>query len=324
MLDLANVAGLSRYLAGRGLLAGDESIVEVSKAGEGNMNCTARVVTARQRLIVKQARPWVERYEHIAAPWDRSLVEAAFYHAVAACRELAAQMPRLIDADAEARVLVLEDVGQHGDFTSMYAGAMLTAGDCAALVAYLRRLHGFAVPPRQHRVFANREMRALNHEHIFELPLREANGLDLDAVTPGLQALADALKRDRSYVTRVRALGERYLVDGESLVHGDYFPGSWLHTARGVAVIDTEFCFLGAGEFDLGVMMGHLLLGGQPPSCVDGLLEGARGYDCGLVSQFAGVEIMRRLIGVAQLPLRVSLGQKRALLERSRTLVMNS
>ena len=324
MLDLANVAGLSRYLTGRGLFAADEPIVEVSKAGEGNMNCTLRVVTARQRLIVKQARPWVERYEHIEAPWDRSLVEAAYYRAVAVCRELANQMPRLIDADAEAHVLVLEDVGQQGDFTSIYAGATLAASDCAALVGYLRRLHGFAVPPRQQPVFANREMRALNHEHIFRFPLRETNDLALDAVTPGLQALADALKRDHSYVSLVCALGERYLADGQSLVHGDYFPGSWLHTTRGVAVIDPEFCFLGDGEFDVGVMMGHLILGGQPQSCVDDLLKAASGYDRHLVSQFAGVEIMRRLIGVAQLPLRRSLDQKRALLERSRMLVMNT
>ena len=198
LLDPADVAGLCRYLAGRGLLAGDESIVEVSRAGEGNMNCTVRVVTARQRLIVKQARPWVEKYEHIDAPWDRSLVEAAYYQAVAACRELADQMPRLMDADAEARVLVLEDAGQQGDFTSLYAGATLAASDGAALVGYVRRLHDFAIPTGQRSLFANREMRALNHEHIFEFPLRETNGLDLDAVTPGLQAAADGLKRDPS------------------------------------------------------------------------------------------------------------------------------
>ena len=324
MLDVADVAGLCRYLTGRRLIAAGESIVEVSKAGEGNMNCTLRVVTARQRLIVKQARPWVERYEHIDAPWDRSLVEAAYYRAVAACPELADQMPRLIDADADARVLVLEDVGQQGDFTSIYAGATLAASDGAALVGYLRRLHRFAVPPHQQLVFANPEMRALNHEHIFEFPLRETNGLALDAVTPGLQALAEALKRDRLYVSVVRGLGERYLADGGSLVHGDYFPGSWLHTTRGVAVIDPEFCFLGDGEFDVGVMMAHLILGGQPLPIVDGLLETASGYDRHLLDQFAGVEIMRRLIGVAQLPLRWSLDQKRALLERSRTLVMHS
>lgn len=325
MLDLANVAGLTRYLAGRGLFAEDESIVEVAKAGEGNMNCTLRVITTRQRFIVKQARPWVEKYDHIDAPWDRSLIEAAFYRAVARCHDLAAQMPRLIDDDADAHTLVLEDVGPHGDFTSLYAGSALTASDCTALAGYLHRLRRCTVPADERDVFANRDMRALNHEHIFHVPLRETNGLALDAVKLGLQALADALKRDRSYVKRVRALGERYLADGESLVHGDYFPGSWLHTAAGgIAVIDPEFCFLGAGEFDAGVMMGHLLLAGQAEAHVERWLDEAHGYDRALVRQFAGVEVMRRLIGVAQLPVRLSLDQERALLDRSRALVMDS
>ena len=132
---------MQRYLTTRGLLSPGETLLDVSKAGEGNMNCTLRATTTRQRLIVKQARPWVEKYDHIAAPWDRSLVEAAFYRAVARCPGLAVLMPRLIDDDADAHVLVLEDVGPYGDFTSLYAGATLTASDRTALAAYRRPVH---------------------------------------------------------------------------------------------------------------------------------------------------------------------------------------
>ena len=56
-------------------------------------------------------------------------------------------------------------------------------------------------------------MRALNHAHIFEIPLSD-RGPDLDALTPGLQAVADDLRRDRSFVERVTALGRLYLDDG--------------------------------------------------------------------------------------------------------------
>jgi 5-methylthioribose kinase len=41
-----------------------------------------------------------------------------------------------------------------------------------------------------------------------------------------------------------------------------------------------------------------------------------------LVFQFAGVEIMRRILGVAQLPVRLSLEAKRRLLEQSRAMVL--
>ena len=47
------------------------------------MNCTLRVTTTRRSFILKQARPWVEKYPQIAAPVERARVEAAFYAAVA-------------------------------------------------------------------------------------------------------------------------------------------------------------------------------------------------------------------------------------------------
>jgi 5-methylthioribose kinase len=332
LLDISNVAALTAYLSVRRVLAPGEEIVALTTAGEGNMNCTLRVATPRRTFIVKQGRPFVEKYPQIAAPADRTRVEASFYRAAARCPAASARMPALLDADDDARIVVLEDLGAARDFTNLYAGAVLSRTECGTLADYLLTIHRCGMPRAERDVFANREMRALNHEHIFALPLREENGLALDAITPGLQAVADVLKRDRAYVERVRALGERYLADGDALVHGDFFPGSWLRVlddggsvaeGNGVAVIDPEFCFLGGGEFDFGVMLGHLALASQP-SDVIGQVECAvpRGYDVHAVRQFAGVEIMRRLVGVAQLPLAASLAVKRRLLDESRRLVL--
>jgi 5-methylthioribose kinase len=251
-------------------------------------------------------------------------VEAAFYESVATARGVGDRMPGLIHADRDARVLVLEDLGDGGDLTAMYQGVELSPHDCAALVDYLACLRRVDVAPDRRRILANRDMRTLNHEHIFHFPLVEANGLSLDAITPGLQAAADALKRDSAFVARVAALGAGYLEDGTTLVHGDYFPGSWVKSSRGIAVIDPEFCFLGSAEHDSGVMLAHLILAGDTPSQVDAVERAAAddGCDPGLVRQLAGVEIMRRLIGVAQLPLSASIERKRELLGRARRLVL--
>jgi 5-methylthioribose kinase len=180
-------------------------------------------------------------------------------------------------------------------------------------------------------LFENRAMRALNHEHIFRLPLAPDNGLDPDGFTPGLSRVAEVLKGDEEYVAAVTELGQEYLADGELLVHGDYFPGSWLSTGPGVRIIDPEFCFLGPRAFDVGFMLGHLHLAGQPGGTCEALLAGYREKagvaDEGFTShakRFAGVEIMRRLIGVAQLPLRADLGRKEELLLLSRDLVLGT
>jgi 5-methylthioribose kinase len=312
------------YLVARGLMTAEDLPFHVTRAGDGNMNCTLRVVTPRRRVIVKQARPWVEKYDHIEAPWNRSHVEAAFYESVANVSGVGDRMPGLLHVDAENRVLVLEDLGDGGDLTSIYQGVRLPDEDRATLADYLARLRRVPVPAHLRHLMRNREMRALNHEHIFHFPLVGHNGFALDAITPGLQPAADALKRDEAFVERVTQLGARYLADGSTLVHGDYFPGSWVRTARGVAIIDPEFCFLGCAEFDPGVMLAHLIMAGAASGEIDAVERASADdrVDRELARQFAGVEIMRRVIGVAQLPLHASLERKQALLARAKQLVL--
>ena len=314
---------LRMYLVARGLMAPEDLPFRVTVAGDGNMNCTLRVVTPRRRAIVKQARPWVEKYDHIAAPWNRSHVEAAFYESVVGVPGVGDRMPGLLHVDADNRVLVLEDLGDAGDLTPVYKGGRLRDEERDALADYLARLRRVQVPAHLRHLLRNRDMRALNHEHIFRFPLAVNNGLALDAITPGLQLAADALKRDAAFVARTTELGARYLADGSTLVHGDYFPGSWVRAARGVAVIDPEFCFIGVAEFDVGVMMAHLMMAGETSGQIDGVERTAGDrVDRGLARQFAGVEIMRRLIGVAQLPLQASLDRKQELLGDARQLVL--
>ncbi len=323
-LDPSDISSLERYAKGRGFISADESLVSAEKAGEGNMNLTLRLKTETRSFILKQARPWVEKYPHIPAPDSRALVETAFYETATTRTTLRDAMPKLLASDPDARVLVLEDLGEARDFTSLYSGERLSHADLDALVSYLVTLH--VRWKKLPKIFANREMRVLNHEHIFRLPLQPDNGIDLEAFTDGLQAASELLKRDSTYVERVTELGELYLSDGEILVHGDYFPGSWLRTTDGVRVIDPEFCFIGPAAFDVGFMLGHLYLASQPEELIDRVLSsyGADVSTATLSRQFAGVEIMRRLIGVAQLPLGYGIEKKRELLELSQKLVLTA
>lgn len=331
-LDANDLPALGRYLADGGRLRLSETLLSAEKAGEGNMNCTVRVRTSAGSFILKQARPWLEKYPHIAAPFDRAVVEARFYGLVAHVDGVARRMPRLLWADESARTLALEDLGSASDFFPLYAREMALDGETlAGLVDYLVTLHRSApVGEEEREALVNQDMRTLNHEHIFALPLREANGLDLDTYTgtPGLAAAAAALKSDAAYQQAAGALGERYLHGrGASLLHGDFFPGSFLQTTAGVRVIDPEFCFCGDAEYDLGVFAAHLLLAGEPLARAQeiGRLYFAAGGEFSFewMRKYAGVEIMRRLIGVAQIPtLRADLTRKRELLALSRRLVL--
>lgn len=324
LLEAGDRAGVEGYLLARDLVAGGELPSRIERAGPGNMNLTLRVALRGRSLILKQGRPWVEKYDHIAAPWGRTLIEGRFYEAVRSVPAVSSRMPELLALDPDNHVLVLADAGAAGDFTSLYAGRAVSEADLAELLGWLSALAGVAIPDELRSGFANRAMRQLNHQHIFSLPLAEQNGLDLDRISAGLARAADELKGDRAYCGRVRQLGTQYLADGSRLVHGDYFPGSWVRAADGIRIVDPEFCFLGVREFDYGVTLAHLALARAGIETARQVLaaSGRERLDEAAVLGFAGVEIMRRLIGVAQLPLAYGLDGKRRLLEVSRSLAM--
>lgn len=329
-VDAQQPLALQDYFRRRGWLATDELITSVEKPGEGNMNYTLRVITPNRTLIVKQARGYVEKYPTIAAPAHRAVIEGQFYQKTGVIPALAGQMPRLLGMDEANNVLVLDDLGTASDFTFLYQpGGALSEADARILTAYLSDLHGQFVSRSPDPAFANRAMRALNHEHIFTYPFLEDNGFDLDGVQPGLQALARPYQRDAALKKIIQELGAVYLTDGavgqpSTLLHGDYYPGSWLQTAAGPKIIDPEFCFYGPAEFDLGVMIAHLMLAEQPPTVLDTVLtnyQTTAAFDESLHRRFTGVEIMRRLIGLAQLPLSLSLDKKRDLLDQATALL---
>lgn len=319
-LDPSEPEAVDDYLVSRGLAEPADLPSRISPAGDGNMNLTLRVRLRDRSVIVKQGRPWVEKYKHIPAPWERTLVEGGFYRAVGDVPDVAGMMPALLDLDTVQRILVLEDLGTAGDYTSLYAGGAMDERDLDALIGWLAALSRVALPPAG---LANRAMRQLNHEHMFRLPLAADNGLNLEALTAGLASAARALQQDVAYRVRLTELGNLYLADGTALVHGDYFPGSWVRTADGVRIIDPEFCFAGTRAFDYGVMLAHLALGGVGVAAAIRVISAARGetLEQRLVLGFAGVEIMRRLLGVAQLPLSLDLDGKQRLLALSRALV---
>ena len=109
-LEAGDIEAVGRLLAERGWLEAGECVCSADRAGEGNMNLTLRVRTDRRSMILKQARPWVEKYDTIAAPWDRALFEQRFYERIRSIPEVASRMPRLIQSDDRARVLLLEDL----------------------------------------------------------------------------------------------------------------------------------------------------------------------------------------------------------------------
>lgn len=317
---------LANYLQKQQWLGLDETIRALSKPGEGNMNYVLRVDTGARTFIVKQSRGYVEKYPQVAAPAKRIVTEGNFYNKISKDPIVQKYMPKLIGIDVKNNVLAIEDLGKANDFNVLYdLQHPLYVDDLIELINYLNGLHGSFQKTVIDGELANLELRKLNHEHIFQYPFMEANGFDLNTVQEGLQALALSFKKDITLKKQIALLGSLYMAKGKYLLHGDYYPGSWLKTTDGVKIIDPEFCYYGLREFDLGVLLAHLHLSQQDSNLQTIVASEYKGYpelDLDLLNGFTGVEIMRRLIGLAQLPLQMDLKTKKKLLAFARSLIL--
>lgn len=327
-LRLDTAANVNDYLRSRNFLEEGESVEQFGKAGEGNMNVVLRVQTNKRSVIVKQSLPWVNKFPTVPAPVNRIEFEHRFYQIVRQNEVIRSFTPEIFFFDKQRHILCLEDFGPSNDFTSIYKkGVEIDKVDVADIARVVSELHfGFKLGDGL-EVIDNRDLRLLNHQHIFELPLNAQNGFDLDSVIPGLHQATEKFRSDARLKQRAQQLGEVYLkANGPSLLHGDYYPGSWLKTENGFRMIDPEFCFTGSAEFELGVSVAHMKMAQQSDSVTKDMFVSYHfdnHFDGGLFSRFAGMEIIRRILGLAQLPLELDLKERLALLDEAYELVVN-
>ncbi|MCG8372086.1 MAG: phosphotransferase [Balneolales bacterium] len=314
-----NTAEAELYLKERGWIGNGQSIRKMEKPGEGNMNLVLRVILDDESsFILKQARPWVEKYPHLEAPPERILVEKHYYQSICTNKRMCIHSPKLLGFDSESLIMSVQDLGESRDFTKVYKSAEgFTRNQIQACIDYLNDLSelekAFDFPE-------NMELRILNHQHIFYLPFIEENGFDLDSVHPGLQELSRVIKGDKEVKEIVEKLGNVYLTKGTQLLHGDFYPGSILNTKDGVKVIDPEFGFIGPAEWDIAIFIAHLYMADTNAGEIREAYYHYRksaDFDDDRFAGFVGTEIIRRIIGLAQLPLSLTLVQKKELLEKA-------
>jgi 5-methylthioribose kinase len=303
-----------------------DNIISIEKAGEGNMNFVVRVKTTSKSIILKQSRPWVEKYPQVAAPVERVTVEAGFYEAVSNDDFYKRFCPRIIGFDPTHFLLAIEDLGHGADCTTIYnRNNPMPDEEVSVLFEFISHLHNTPLPNRE-RFPDNSPLKKLNHTHIFLFPYLEENGFNLDTVQEGLQRESMKYKTNEVLKDNLTDLGKVYLQTGDILLHGDYYPGSWLRTPSGIKIIDPEFSHYGRAEFDIGVMAAHLLMGHVKIAQLTELMRRYRmpaEFNRSLFSRFCGVEILRRIIGLAQLPLDLSLSEKSDLMRRAEQMILH-
>lgn len=309
---------IQQYLKEKTFLTDTESIVSLTKAGDGNMNATLKVETSLDKMwVVKQSRPFVKKFPELDAPEERIIAESTFYSLIENKHPQKYSMPKLQFLDEVNRLAIFDFEKNSQDGTFLYAFGNEGAAEISTelekaligIAEWLAGLHSMNVEDQlQNTVLQNREMAEFQRNQTLEVPFQKLmNQMKATLVPDPLYVEAWNAFRTSGFLSARNSLDTRFRRATTTLVHGDFFPKNWLFLPEGkVKIIDPEFCFFGPAEYDLGVMVAHLHLAGISPQIIGRIFTAYISKnplaDGLLTDSFARFEIIRRLIGLAKLP----------------------
>jgi 5-methylthioribose kinase len=257
---LAQLPAIAAQLGGSPL---DWSISEV---GDGNLNLVFIVRGKARAMAVKQALPYVRL---VGESWPLPLSRSHYEHLALThqARLAPGLVPAILHHDEALALIAMEFLDPH---IIMRKG--LVAGNCYPrfaddITTFLARTLFFssdlAVPAAQKKegiaAFAgNHALCKITEDLIFTDPYRVA---ELNRWTsPWLDATAAQFREDLELHVAVSRLKLKFLGLPEALLHGDLHTGSIMVTESETKVIDPEFAFYGPMGFDIGAVIGNLLM----------------------------------------------------------------
>ena len=306
--------------------------LRIEEIGDGNLNTVYRVsdaVNPGRSIVLKHAPPYIK----ILGPGYPLSIERLTYEsrALDICNQVASgTVPELYYFDAETAVIAMEDLRD----AQVLRADLITGNVDTAIAEQIGRFMG-AVHSRtyvenldsttaQHyrQQFANTTMQSITADYVFTFPYAEH---ETNFWTPGLESDVQRLKSDTDFLQQTENLKQIFLTAQQAVTHGDLHTGSVLVQNNTAKVIDAEFAFYGPVGFDLGLYWANYFLSyfsHQDTSDVQSSLKAAiaktwhtyalefKTVDGTLKEQalqqifheavgFAGLEMLRRLIGAA-------------------------
>ncbi|MBT1514675.1 S-methyl-5-thioribose kinase [Bradyrhizobium sp. SRL28] len=247
-------------------LGGAPEVWSISEVGDGNLNLVFIVKGAEGGVAVKQALPYVRLVgESWPLPLSRSHYE---YLALTHQARLAPGLvPSVLHHNEALALVVMELIEPHIIMRKgLIAGALYPSfvGDIATFLARtLFFSSDLAIPAAQKKegiaAFAgNHALCKITEDLVFTDPYRVAE--QNRWTQPWLDATAAAFREDLDLHAAISRLKLKFLNAPEALIHGDLHTGSIMVTEGSTVVIDPEFAFYGPMGFDLGAVIGNLLM----------------------------------------------------------------
>lgn len=266
-LDEASVpAHLAALPSIRARLGGRPEGWRVREVGDGNLNLVFLVDGPEGSVCVKQALPYVRL---VGESWPLGLERARFeWEALVVEHGLApGRVPEPLHFDPKLFAIVMERLAPHiimrrGTIAAtLYPRFAEQIAEFLARTLYFTSDLGMKAAERKkllERFAPNVELCKITEDLIFTDPYMEHERNRW--TSPQLDDAARAIREDLPLKQAVALLKLKFLCEPQALIHGDLHTGSIMVTAEDTRVIDPEFAFLGPIGFDVGKLLGNLLL----------------------------------------------------------------
>src|SRR5712675_2858159 len=247
-------------------LGGSPAGWTISEVGDGNLNLVFIVRGKVGAIAVKQALPYVRL---VGESWPLPLSRSHYEHLALThqARLAPGLVPAVLHHNEALALIAMELLEPH---IIMRKG--LISGICYPrfvdhITTFLARTlflsSDLAVPAAQKKeaiaAFAgNHALCKISEDLIFTEPYFQAK--QNRWTSPWLDATAASFREDLDLHVAISRLKLKFMASPEALIHGDLHTGSIMVTQSETLVIDPEFAFYGPMGFDVGAVLGNLIM----------------------------------------------------------------
>jgi len=295
---LAQLPSLARQLGG------EPAAWSIGEVGDGNLNLVFIVRGKDGGVAVKQALPYVRL---VGESWPLPLSRSHYEHLALThqARLAPALVPAVLHHNEALALIAMEFLEPHiimrkglvagttyprfvEDMTTFLARTLFFSSDLAIPAA--QKKEGIAA-------FAgNHALCKITEDLIFTDPycLAELNRW----TSPWLDATAATFREDLDLHVAVSRLKLKFMASPEALIHGDLHTGSIMVTAQETRVIDPEFAFYGPMGFDIGAVIGNLVMSYLASSGHEGSIGERRSFEAWVLETIENVwtEFARKFV----------------------------
>lgn len=254
------------YAKGKTSVFSAAARLECKEIGDGNLNLVFLVRDLDdpgKSVVIKQSLPHARIDDSIHAPLERATIESEML--VLHDKNCPGLAPKIYDYDRDMYAIIMEDLSDHVVLRKgLIRGTTYPklANDMGRFLARsLFFTSDLGMDPLEkkdlQKSFVNPDLCKITEDLIFTNPYYDADNNKID---PEIRERAEENWCDDLLKKEVAILKEKFMTQGQALIHGDLHTGSVFVTETSTKAFDPEFGFFGPIGFDIGAFLGNLLL----------------------------------------------------------------